>query len=170
MRPGGQTRGTAATEFALIFPIVMLLCAGIVEFGRLFAVYEATNRIAAQFALSWADCSDTPAGYCQTELSTYASSNTLANIAPQLYTANLTLQMFLVSMSGTTPTVQYYSGNSSTLTATQTSAAQGSIPSGGTGVVVTATYAHSLQFFGTVMGPWLNNYLTPSYTVAQRKN
>jgi hypothetical protein len=56
------------------------------------------------------------------------------------------------------------------LTASQTSAAQARIPSGVTGVIVTATYAHSLQFFGTLMKPWLNAHLMLTSTVAQRKN
>jgi hypothetical protein len=82
LMPGSATRGTAATEFALNFPVVMLLCGGIVEVGRLFAVYNETSQIGASVALSWADCSDASPGYCQAELSTYSSSATLANVAP----------------------------------------------------------------------------------------
>jgi hypothetical protein len=39
----------------------------------------------------------------------------------------------------------------------------------GQGVVVTATYSHSLQFFPTLMTPYLGSLLSPSYTVVQLK-
>jgi Flp pilus assembly protein TadG len=169
--------GTAAIEFAIILPLVVFLFAGVVEFGRMFQVYNATNRLATQYAIAWADCSDDPAGTCQTELGTYTSSSTIANIAPQLNPTQLTLQMFWVTMSNATPStptiVVSPSGNpyaypsTATLTAAQTALAQATFASGATGVIVTATYAHKLNFFSNLITPLLGSYLNPSYSVAQ---
>ena len=111
-----------------------------------------------------------PAGTCQTELNAYSASYTIANIAPQLTPTSLTLTMFEVQMSGTTPTVVYAYPASATLTAAQTTVAQANFPSGQTGVIVSASYAHTLDFFSTLMTPLLGSLLTPSYTVAQLKS
>jgi len=160
----------AASEFALILPIIVLMFAAIVEFGAIFQVYAAVNRVATQFAIAWADCSDSPAGTCQTELNTYTAASTIANFAPQLTASKLTLTMFEVTMSGTTPTIVYAYPSAATLNAGQTLAAQASFSSGQTGVVVTASYTHTLQFFSTLMTPFLGANLTPTYTVAQLKS
>ena len=154
----------------MIVPIIVLLFAAIVEFGRIFQVYAATNRLATQYAIAWADCSDDPAGTCQTELGYYTSSYTIANIAPQLTASALTLTMFEVQMSGTTPTVVYAYPSGATLTAAQTSAATATFGSGQTGVIVTASYAHTLIFFSTLMTPYLGAALNPTYTVVQLKS
>ncbi|WP_158815145.1 TadE family protein [Methylocapsa sp. S129] len=161
-------RAAAASEFALVLPIILFMFAAIVEFGRIFQVYVATNRLATQFAIAWADC----ATACQTELNEYSSSYTIANIAPQLTTTSppLTLTMFEVTMSGTTPTVVYSYPASATMTAAQTTVAQANFSSGQTGVIVTASYAHTLDFFNSLMAPILGPYLNPTYTVAQLKN
>jgi Flp pilus assembly protein TadG len=161
--------GSAAVEFAFIMPILLAMFAGVVEIGRIFQVYNATNRLATQFANVYADCSDSPAGTCSTELSALASTSTISNIVPQLDSSHLSLSVFQVSMSGTTPTIVYASPSGATLTAAQTSAAQALLTSGQPGVVVTATYTHSLQFFQTLMNPYLGSLLTPSYTAVQLK-
>lgn len=165
-----ERRATAATEFALIMPLVVLLFAAIVEFGRIYQVYNATNMIASQFAIVWADCSDSPAGTCQTELGNYTTTAMINNIAPQLNPANLTLQMFEVTMSGSSPSIVYSYPSTATLSAAQTTLAQANFVSGQTGVIVTATYSHSLQFFSTLITPFLGAYLTPTYTIAQLKS
>jgi len=72
-------------------------------------------------------------------------------------------------MSGTTPTVVYAYPSGSTLTASQVTAAQGVLTDGQSGVVVTATYNHTLQFFQILMTPYLASALTASYTAVQLK-
>jgi Flp pilus assembly protein TadG len=160
---------TAAIEFAFIVPILLMMFAGVVEFGRLFQVYDATNRLATQYAIVYADCSDNPVGACGTELAALGSTTTFANIVPQLQTSQLSVSIFQVSMSGTTPTVIYAYPTGATLSASQVAAAQGTLANGQAGVVVTATYNHTLQFFQTLMSPYLASALTASYTVVQLK-
>jgi Flp pilus assembly protein TadG len=162
--------GIAAVEFAVIAPMMLLMLAGIFEFGRIYQVYSACNRLATQYTIAWADCSDSPAGTCSTELSAFTSANAIANIAPQLNPSKLTLSMFQVQMSGSTPSVVYSAPSGATLSAAQTSAVQAALSNGASGVVVTATYSHSLAVFSTLMKPFLNSYLTPSYTVVQLKS
>jgi Flp pilus assembly protein TadG len=163
-------RASAAVEFALISPIVLLMLAGVVETGRFLQVYDAVNRLANQYAIAWADCSDQPAGTCSTELNSYTSAFTIANFAPELTESNVTLSMFEVTMSGSTPTIVYAYPSNATMSATQISAAQTAFSAGQIGVVVTASYQHSLIFFSHQMTPYLGSYLSPSYTTAQLKS
>jgi Flp pilus assembly protein TadG len=154
-------RGNAATEFALVLPVIVFMFAAIVEFGRIFQVYNATNLLASQYAIALAQCSSAQVTTCQTDLAEAAT-----NIAPQL-TGTLTLNMFTVTnTSGTlTYTNPYPSG--ATPTSAQTTAAKNVvIIYGQTGVLVTATYTHTLIFI-TLLTPYLSKYLTPSYTVVQ---
>ena len=164
-----SSSGTAAIEFAFIVPIMLFMMAGIVEGGRIFQVYNATNRLATQYAIVFADCSDQPVGTCGTEISTVGSANASANIAPQLQSSLLTMTVFQVSMSGTTPKIVYAYPSSSTLTAAQIAAAQGTLTDKQSGVIVTATYNHSLQFFQVLMNPYFASALTASYTAVQLK-
>jgi hypothetical protein len=148
---------------------MVTMFAGVVEIGRIFQVYTATNRLATQYAIVYADCSDLPIGTCSTELSNLSASNAVANIVPQLQSNLLSLSIFQVSMSGSTPTVVYAAPSGATLTAAQVSAAQGILSSGQSGVVVTATYNHTLQFFQSIMNTYLANILTISFTAVQLK-
>lgn len=161
--------GTAAVEFAFIVPVMLVLLAGIVEIGRAYQVYNATNRLASQYAITWADCSDIPAGTCNSELSYFNSMSSFANIAPQLLANQLSITMFQINMVASQPTVIYASPPGATMTAAQISAAQAVIAAGQTGVVVTATYKHTLQFFQVLMNAALGNYLGASFTVVQLK-
>jgi hypothetical protein len=86
--------GTAAVEFAIIVPVMIGIRGGGFELGRAFQSYNAANRLATQYAFVWADCSDSPAGTCLTELGTYTPSAALANIVTQITTANIGLRMF----------------------------------------------------------------------------
>ncbi len=165
--------GNAAIEFALLAPILLILAAGITEFGRIFTVYNQVNRLATQYAIAWADCVDTPVGACGTELTNLSAANTIANIFPLLQSANLTLQMFQIDMVSSTdgtsanPTVIYAYPAGATMTTAQYNLATARFSAGQTGVIVTASYQHSLTYFPTLMTPYLGGYLNPTYTVAQ---
>jgi Flp pilus assembly protein TadG len=161
--------GTAAIEFALVVPILLILFAGVIEVGRAYNVYNAVNRLASQYAITYADCSDSPQGTCNTELAKFTTTVAISNIAPQITPASLTLSMFQVSMSGTTPTVVYASPSGATLTSAQIAAAQNVLTDQQSGVIVTARYTHTLQFFQSMMNATLSSYLTPTFTTVQLK-
>jgi Flp pilus assembly protein TadG len=170
-----STRANAVVEFALLAPSLVLMIAGVSEMGRLFVVYNATNRLATQYAIAWSDCDDSPAGTCSTEMSLYTPQNAIHNIAPQLYSptplcSTLTLQMFQISMSGATPNVAYAYPSGTSLSASQSALATATFSSGQSGVVVTATCAYSLGYFTSLMTPFLTGRLTPSYTALQLKS
>ena len=143
--------------------------AGIVEFGRAYQAYGAVNRLATRYAIAWADCSDTPTGTCATELLTYVSPIAIKNFVPQLTNA-VTLRMFEVTMSGTGATVVYVSPTGATLSSSELAAAQATVASGQTGVIVTVTYTHTLAFFQAFMAPFLGASRTIGYTIAQQKS
>ncbi len=156
-------------EFALVAPLLLTLAGGIVELGAVLRAYAAVNRLAMQYAVSFADCSDNSTGACQTELNQYVTSFMVGNIAPMLTPANLSVSMSQVAMNGTTPTVEYQSSGSAALSAAQTTALQAAVPSGQTGVVDTVTYQYSLLIFSTLMAPIIGSSFNISYTVAQLK-
>jgi Flp pilus assembly protein TadG len=149
---------------------MVLIFAGVVEIGRIYQVYNTVNRLASQVAIIYADCSDRPTGTCQTEASNFMTSQFVANIAPQITVSSLSFKVFQVTMSGTTPTVVYAAPTGSTLSAGQTSAAQAVLASGQSGVIVSASYTHTLQFFPTVMSSYLSSALTASYITVQLKS
>ncbi|MBG0808750.1 pilus assembly protein [Methylosinus sp. H3A] len=163
-------RGSAAVEFALLTPVIILMIAGVAEFGRIYVVFSAVNKIAAQYAISWADCSDSPAGTCSTEMSLYTPSYALGNIAPQIKASGLTLQMFQVTMGATSPTVVYAYPTGSSLSTAQTNLIKATFSNGQSAVLVTATYAHSLAFFPKSTTALLGGLLTPSYSAVQLKS
>lgn len=163
-------RGTAAIEFAIVVPVLILLVGGIAEIGRAFQIYNNVNRLAAQYAIAWSDCTDVPAGACSTELLTYSSSATIKNIVPALKPASLALGMFQVQMNGTTPAVVYAYPVGTTLTSAEIAAAQSTLKAGQSGIVVTASYSHQLEYFKSAMEPILGNPVTMTYTVVQLKS
>lgn len=169
-----SSNANAAVEFALLAPFVVLLMAGVSELGRLFVVYNATNRLATQYAIAWSDCYDSPAGTCSTEMSLYTTQSAMKNFVPQLYTptpicGTLTLQMFQISMSGTTPNVTYAYPTGTALSTAQTNLAKATFSTGQSGVLVTATCASSLGWFASQMNSFLAGRLTPTYTALQLK-
>jgi Flp pilus assembly protein TadG len=164
-----STRGNAAIEFCLVVPPMLLLGAGAVEFGLTFHVYNQTNRLATQYARVWSDCQDQGTS-CKTEMDGYATDAAKTNIAPQLATDKITLRMFQVEMATVVPVARYASPAGTALNADEIAAAVKAIPIGQTGIVVTATYAHSLKIFPDIIKTFLSgSKLTPSYTVAQLK-
>ncbi len=160
----------AAVEFAFIAPVMIVMAAGITEIGRYYSVYDATNRLADQYASAWADCTDVPAGTCATELTTFTSASTIANIVPALVPAQTSISMFQILMVGTTPTVVYSYPSGGSLSAAQTSAATAAFTSGQSGVIVTVSYNHSLLYFPSTMNAILGSVLNFSYTVVQLKS
>jgi Flp pilus assembly protein TadG len=165
----GAKAATSAIEFAMLVPLLLVMIAGTVEFGRAFQVYNTTNRLATQYAIAWSDCSDIPVGSCNAELTSFGSGNLSANLVPQLQASALSMRMFQITMVGTNATVTYAFPAGSTLTAAETSAAQGVLTNGQSGVVVTATYAHTLQYFSALMSPFLASAFTVSFTATQLK-
>jgi Flp pilus assembly protein TadG len=165
----GSRRGAVAVEFAFIAPIVFVILGGLYEVGHAFQTLTAVNEMASQYAISWADCSDNPAGTCNTEIGLYTPSAAISNVAPQLTAANVTLQMFQVTMSGTTPSVTYAYPTGSGLTAAQTSAAQGALTSGQTGVIVTVNYTYNVIVFPGLLSGIIPTSFPMSFTVAQLK-
>jgi Flp pilus assembly protein TadG len=161
--------GVAAVEFALIAPVLILLMAGSFEIGRALQSVQAVNKLASQYAIAWADCTDEPAGTCNTELSQYTNANAIANLAPQL-SNTVTLQMFQVTMSGTTPTVVYSYPTGGTLTSTQIAAAQSVLQtSGQSGVIVTVSYTYKIAIFSGVLANLVPTTIPMTYTIAQLK-
>ncbi len=164
-----STRGSAAVEFAFIAPIMIVILGGLYEVGNAFQSLTAVNGLASQYAISWADCSDNPTGTCNTEIGLYSPTAAISNVAPQLTASNVNLKMFQVTMSGSTPTVTYSYPSGSSLSTTQTSAAQASLTSGQTGVIVTVSYTYSVVVFPGVLSGIIPASFPMSFTVVQLK-
>jgi hypothetical protein len=185
-----RNRASATVELAIILPVMIFIVAGIVEFGRIFEVYVATNRLATQFAFSWASCPDDSSAKCGTELTYYTNGPEISNVVPQLALTGISLSMieysvlYLGPASITLNSVykggfcngsqspnpcgnDLTTGQSLANAAAQTSQQIGTVQYV---VVVIASYSHSLSFFNTLMNPLLGSYLTPTYSVAQLKN
>ncbi len=165
-------RASAALEFALVAPLVIVLAAAITEFGNAFAVYDAVNKLSSQYASVWADCYDNPAGTCNTELSTYTSTASIGNVAPQISASALTLRMFQFTLSASGPvtvSVVYAYPAAATMTAAETTAAK-TLALGASGVLVNASYTYTLKYFPAAMSAFLSSHLTASYLVVQLKS
>ncbi|MBV9077862.1 MAG: pilus assembly protein [Methylobacteriaceae bacterium] len=165
-----RTDGTAIVEFSLVLPVMLLMTAGVVEYGVAFQAFNGANRLAAQYAAAWADCSDNPAGTCATELTTLASTMTVANIVPQLAQSRLTLTLAQVQMSSSGPVAVYAYPTGRSLTDAEKTAAAATIPTGQVGVVVTTTYTHQFQLFSAFLSGVPSNWLSATYTIAQLKS
>jgi Flp pilus assembly protein TadG len=182
-------RATAAVELALILPVIMLMAAGVVECGRLYQVSTVANRLATQYAVAWANCTESSTdtgGVCATELPNYTNAAAIGNLAPQLTPSQLTLTLaeFTVTQAGVATAI-YVGGNSAgvantTGDATQLADAKTRAASAFTlfpgpasvqyVVVVEVKYLHTLNYFAALMGPLLNNFLIISDAVTQLKS
>jgi Flp pilus assembly protein TadG len=164
-------RASAGIEFVVCGFAISLLAGGVFELGSLMVANAQLNRLAMQYANSYADCSDATSGACQTELNLYVSSTALEYMAPQLTPADVSLTMAQVKMNGSTPSIDYIYPTGGSLTAAQTTAltAATSVGTGQTGVVVTVTYPYRLLIFSTLMAPIIGSSWTLTYTVAQLK-
>ena len=149
---------------------MILLAAGIVVFGLAYHVFNQTNRLASLYASVWSDCQDNTATACRTEMSTYAATLTMGNIAPQLASANVARQMFQVTMSGGNPTVVFAYPTGATPSADEITAVRATVADGQAGVIVTVRYTHTIVFFPQVMSDYFGGrVLQPTYTVTQLK-
>jgi len=160
--------GSAAIEFAMVAPVLILMSAGVYEVGRAFQSVSAANKLASQYAVAWADCSDLPTGTCNTELGIYDTSSAMTNLAPQLINT-VGLKMFQVTMTAGAPTVTYSYPAGSSLTGAQTSAATSTLTNGQKGVIVTVSYTHTLDIFSGVLSGIVPASIPMSYTVVQLK-
>ncbi len=163
-------QATALIEFAFVAPVMILLAAGITELGRAYMLYDSVNKLAAQYAEAWADCTDSPVGACNTELGYYTTSYTIGNVTPLLDASQLTLDMAWVTMTGTTPTVLYSSPAGQTianLSAAERAWVTANIPSGQAGVIVSASYNFAPKFFPSQMTSLMGSSLTANYVVEQ---
>jgi Flp pilus assembly protein TadG len=166
-----STRGVAAVEFAFIAPIVMFLFGAMVEFGLYFAAYDATNKLASQYAMSWSDCADGPTDPCLTEGGYYADTDLMTNLSPRLTPANVTIRLFQVSVVGSSVAQIYAVPSTETLTTAETTAITTKLTDGTSsrvGVLVTVNYTHRLQF-GTMFSAMMSPLLSMSATVVQLK-
>ena len=162
-------RGNAATEFAFLLPVMLALLAGVVELSRVLLAYNAVDRLASRYAISYADCSDIPNGTCQTELGTYVSTFAIKNMASQL-TASVTLRMFEVQFLNGNMNVKYVSPSGATLTAAELTAAKAAVKDQQFGVVVTVEYLHSPLFFKAIASKFMSPTYDILYTIAQLKS
>ena len=165
---GASRSGSAAVEFAFIAPVLILLGAGVFELTRAFQARGAIDKLASQYAITYADCVDSPAGACNTELSSFDAAASLKNLEP-LLVHPITLQMFQVVMNNSTPQVTYAYPSGGSLTSAQSTAASNVLTSGQTGVVVTVSYTYTLDIFPGVLNGIVPSSIPMSYTVAQLK-
>ena len=165
----GSDRGSAAVEFSIIAPVLILLMAGAFEIGRALQSVQTVNKLASQFAIAWADCTDEPVTACQAEMVQYTNSATIANLAPQLSNP-VTLQMYQITSTSGAPTVQYTYPVGTVPTAAQISAAQQVLTSPGqSGVIVTVSYTYQMAIFTGLLSKVIPSTIPMSYTVVQMK-
>jgi Flp pilus assembly protein TadG len=160
---------TAAVEFAIIVPVMIGLAGGGFELSRAFRSYNAANRLATQYAFTWADCSDSPAGTCLTEMGTYTPSAALTNIVPQLTAANIGLRMFQITVNQGVVNTVYAYPTGATPTAAEQSSATSTLNNGQSGVIVSVSYVYNLMIFTTLMSPIIGSSYTMAFTVVQVK-
>lgn len=68
LRNGRRSRGQSLAEFALVFPVLMLIIGGVIQFGVIFWGQNSLNQVvrdAGRYAVTEPDCS----GVSQTDIS-----------------------------------------------------------------------------------------------------
>ena len=159
-----QQRASVAIEFAFLVPILILLMGGTYELAGGIEANSQLNTMVGQVALSWGDCSDSPAGTCRTEMNQYISA--LSNIAPALDSTKLTLSLWQVSVSFGTVNMVY---GTTALTANARAIALAQIPDGQSGVVIIGNYTFNARAFTLVTQPFIGSGIVLSQTAVARK-
>lgn len=168
-------RGSSVMEFALLAPLLLLFTGGLVELAGAYQKYIAVNRLAARYAISWADCGD---AFCGAELLLYASGFSEQNISPQLSPASaICLRMFRIryDQSQNATVLNFYVSpacpNTSTTPSSSEFAATKSLivnfAGNPTAVVVFVSYTYNPLFFSAIVRPFIGNNLIFSSMVAQ---
>jgi Flp pilus assembly protein TadG len=158
----------AAIEFAIIVPVVIALFATMLEFGLYYRSLDAVNKLASQYAIAWADCSDDTS--CGSEATAFSSSTLATNLTQGLAPASYSVRMFKVSVSGTTITADVKIPSTATVDTNERTAILNKIASGQEGVIVTVSYTHSAQFFASTANTFFSPYFNIKARVVQLKN
>jgi Flp pilus assembly protein TadG len=78
-----QARGQSLAEFALVFPVLMLILGGVIQFGVIFWGQNSLNQVvrdAGRFAVTQSDCSVTKRTEVQTQIQNLTSSMGVASL------------------------------------------------------------------------------------------
>jgi Flp pilus assembly protein TadG len=78
-----RSRGQSLAEFALVFPVLMLVIGGIVQLGILFWGQNSLNQLVrdtGRYAVTEKDCSATSLADIQTKIASIASSMGVARV------------------------------------------------------------------------------------------
>ncbi|OQW52236.1 TadE/TadG family type IV pilus assembly protein [Candidatus Raskinella chloraquaticus] len=159
-----QERGSIAVEFAILVPVLILLMGATYELAGGIEANSQLNIMVGQVALSWGDCSDSPAGDCQAEMNQYIAART--NIAPALNTSQLTLNLWQVNNSYGTVNVVY---GTTAITAAATNLALAQIPEGQSGVIAIGSYNYQARAFTVVTQPFIGSGIVFSQHAVARK-
>lgn len=120
-------RGTAAVEFALVIPVLLILVMGIIEFGRAYYVQTVLSGAAREGVRAMALQNNATAARTATKNAGYGLTLTDAQIAVSTYPYN-------------TP---------GTATATPTCTVTGTTPASTASVAITYPMTYITKFFGT---------------------
>ena len=134
-RARGQ-QGTALLEFAFVFPLLMTLLIGIVEFGVVFSNYVALTNATSLGAQLVSISRNQTTDPCMT------TSGAVYAAAPNLSQANL---LFTIVLNGVT--VASAQANPSCSSSTNTTGAAANLVQSAS-AVVTVTYPCNLQIMG----------------------
>lgn len=145
-------------------PVLILLMGATYELAGGIEANSQLNIMVGQVALSWGDCSDSPAGTCQTEMNQYIAAR--SNIAPVLNTSQLTLNLWQVNNSFGTINVVY---GTTAITPAARDLALAQIPGGQSGVVAIGSYTYQARAFVVVTQPFIGSGIVLSQQAVARK-
>jgi Flp pilus assembly protein TadG len=88
-RSRSRSRGQSLAEFALVFPILMLIVGGIIQFGVIFWGQNSLNQVvrdAGRYAVTEPDCSATSVADANGKITAIASSMGVAKMTASTLT------------------------------------------------------------------------------------